>query len=440
MTVWIDAEDLFAHARQGARPSGIQRVALALGAALREAAPGAVRFVRHDIAGGTLREVAWAEVAALSDALAAPPAPRPAPAPAPRLRGALAGLPVELRQPLAEAARAQAAALRAALRAAKAAPSAVRRRLSRPPSGAELRALAQPGDVLAAFGSPWPEPRYAALVGGLRAATGLRFALLVHDVIPLTRPEFCDPALVAQFDAFLRGCLPIADRLMTVSRATAAALAGWAATQGVAMGAAPAPIPLGLGIATDRAAALPGGLAPGGYVLMVGTIEARKNHLLAFRAWRRLLAEMPRDAVPVLVFAGRIGWMVGDLLRALDNTAWLDGRIVHVDAPDDALLAALYRGCRFTLFPSHDEGWGLPVRESLAFGKACVASDRGAVPEAGGGLCLSIDPDDAAGAAAVLRRAIEDPALVPGLEARIRAEHRPVPWSATAAEVLRLLG
>ena len=97
-----------------------------------------------------------------------------------------------------------------------------------------------------------------------------------------------------------------------------------------------------------RSARLP---PPGSYALIVSTIEARKNHLLLFRVWRRMLEEMPPERVPTLVFAGRIGWLVADLMQQIANTDNLGGKLMIIESPSDAELAALYDGCLFTLFP-----------------------------------------------------------------------------------------
>jgi glycosyltransferase involved in cell wall biosynthesis len=174
-------------------------------------------------------------------------------------------------------------------------------------------------------------------------------------------------------------------------------------------------------------------------VLFVSTIEARKNHLLLFRAWRRLLAEMPDDQVPSLVFAGRVGWLVDDLLTQLDNTNHLDGRIVLVEDPSDADLAALYRGCLFTVFPSLAEGWGLPVTESLAFGKPCLIADTTALPEAGGDFARYFDPDDLNDAVRAIRAVLEDRAGLAAWTDRIAREFRPTPWSASAEALIAAL-
>ena len=131
--------------------------------------------------------------------------------------------------------------------------------------------------------------------------------------------------------------------------------------RGIALPGPVRTIPIGTGFgkpavapARPPARALP---PAGSYALFVSTIEGRKNHALLVRVWRRLLADLPAARVPTLVFAGRIGSLVSDLLGQLVNTGWLGGRVVIVEDPSDAELETLYRGCLFTLFPSFAEGW-----------------------------------------------------------------------------------
>jgi glycosyltransferase involved in cell wall biosynthesis len=208
-------------------------------------------------------------------------------------------------------------------------------------------------------------------------------------------------------------------------------------------------VPIGTGFgeaAHCSASARPAGLpAPGSYVLFVSTVEVRKNHALLFSVWRKLEDEVRagvRDAasVPILVFAGRVGWLVSDLLGQLENTHWLHGKVRLIPDPSDAELRALYRGCLFTAFPSWFEGWGLPVSESLAFGKPCLASCATALPEAGGDLCRYFDPGDVASAHQAIAALLDTPGALAAWEDRVRREFRPVPWSATAAAVLEATG
>ena len=78
--------------------------------------------------------------------------------------------------------------------------------------------------------------------------------------------------------------------------------------------------------------------------------------------------------VPRLVFVGRPGWRVRDLMDQLKLTTNLNNRILLLHDLSDSELVALYKAAMFTVFPSFEEGWGLPVGESLVFGRPCVAS------------------------------------------------------------------
>ena len=124
-----------------------------------------------------------------------------------------------------------------------------------------------------------------------------------------------------------------------------------------------------------------------------GTIEARKNHELLHHLWDRLVATYG-DETPPLVLVGMIGWGNIDLRDQMRMNRRVAGKIVLLSDLPDGDLFWLYEHCLFTLFPSHYEGWGLPVVESLALGTPRVMSDAPAVREATQGLVPTLDPLD----------------------------------------------
>jgi glycosyltransferase involved in cell wall biosynthesis len=468
--LWIDVEDLFEYARGNKRPSGIQRLAFEIYRTMQEDrdAAGLVQFVRHDVPRNSFRTVRWSEMAdvfaKLTDLESAPPiarangiAPR---RPARRFIGRwLHRLTPSLRPLVISVVLAQGEAFRAWARLGAAVWNGLRqrvkRRMKRTPvgrseypsedagaAGSAVVSFADcgaPGDIILVLGSPWSHPDYAALVSEQRQH-GLRFALLVYDLIPIRRPEWCDRGLVRLFRDWFGTVLPLCDFVFAISRATASDVEAFARATQVVLPGRVVPIPIGTGFSSQPQSLDATGrqiLPAGSYALFVSTIEARKNHTLLFRVWRRLLEEMPAECVPTLVFAGRIGWLVDDLMRQIANTDHLDGKLVVIEDPTDADLAGLYRGCLFTLFPSFYEGWGLPVTESLAFGKPCIISNRTALPEAGGRLARTFDPDNLHDAYRIIRQTIEDRPGLARWEAEVRREFRPVPWSATVAAILR---
>ena len=157
--------------------------------------------------------------------------------------------------------------------------------------------------------------------------------------------------------------------------------------------------------------------------------------MLLVRAWRRLLDEMPAAEVPALVFAGRVGYMVADLMQELRNSAFLGGKVVLVDHPDDAELAALYRGCLFTVFPSLYEGWGLPVTESLAFGKPCLVARGDLAARSRRRARPLFRPGSVTDARAGTPRHAGRPRGLRAWEAQVRREFRPVPWADMARAI-----
>ncbi|MBV9653114.1 MAG: glycosyltransferase family 4 protein [Acetobacteraceae bacterium] len=492
-TIWVDVEDLFDYAAANPRPSGIQRLAFAIYCVLHERLGPRVQFVRHEPSATSFRIVPWQAVSALFDDLVSPQqqeaerllnAVRRLLAGPPligrafsrqNMAGAVRRLPPRVStqlirfgvlQPVAwRALRDLGRALIDARRGAGAAPQdlpAAADGLSTaevpplppapaaPASGADVAAFAaraRPQDVVLVLGAPWFHRDYGGLLAAVRARHGIRVALLLYDLIPLRRPEWCDKRLVRQFASWFAGTIPQCDDLFAISRASAEDVALYARQHGLRLPGPVRPIPIGTGfspLATEpvpvEAPAEEADLAllpePGSYVLFVSTVEARKNHVLLFRVWRQLLDDLPADRVPTLVFAGRVGWLVADLMQQLENANYLDGKIVLVRDPTDAELRALYAGCLFTVFPSLFEGWGLPVTESLALGRPCVISSCTSLPEAGGSLARYFDPEDTADAYRAIRSVIEDQAGLAAWTERVRREFQPVGWEATATAIL----
>lgn len=455
--IWVDVGSLYAYATAQRRPSGIQRVEIEIQRALREAYPDRVRFCRPAGEGSDYAVVPWAQVVELFAGMADGPAESQAkPAVAPTsparawLRRQAHRLPSDTRLALGQTARAllqagQAGAsvpgtvARAMARRRHA--DAISRRAGLAGGTAQFRQEAARGGIMLSLGANWGDLRDHERIRSIREKYGLRHGMLLYDVIPLRRPEWCDHGLTRDFRRWFETTVPEADWLLTISYATALDVTWGARQLGVTLRSSPQPIPMGSGFGLTAVAADTSELpAPGTYVLFVSTLEARKNHALLLRVWRRLLEELPPDRVPTLVFAGRVGWLVADLMQQLRNADYLGGKIRLVEEPSDAAVAALYRGCLFTLYPSLYEGWGLPVTESLAFGRACLASDRTSLPEAGGDYARYFDPENAAACFDAVADWILHPEKPAQAAERIRQEFVPVPWSATADALGRALG
>lgn len=290
------------------------------------------------------------------------------------------------------------------------------------------------GDIICSLGAPWANAGWTLAMDRLLARSRARYAFLCYDIIPVSHP-FYYPVGNGPFREWLDWSVRHACFALAISRHTAKELD----RHRQALGAPTFPtevIRLGDTFrVAEGGATIPPLLAGKPYVLFVSTIEARKNHRMLFDAWRLLSAQLG-DACPRLVWVGSLGWLVGDLLTSLKSCENLGGQIVHLQHVSDGDLSALYRGAWLTVYPSLVEGWGLPVGESLAHGKVCIASQESSMPEVGGDLALYIDPYQPRALVELLLRLHRDPAEVAQLERRIEAEWRPSPWSLCSRQIL----
>ncbi len=156
------------------------------------------------------------------------------------------------------------------------------------------------------------------------------------------------------------------------------------------------------------------------YVLVVGTIETRKNAWRLAQAWKRL-TEQTDIEVPRLVFAGKPGWLNIEFEQLMDATQQLGGWVQFVRNPSDIELQFLYQHCQFTAMVSIYEGWGLPVGEGLSFGKTGIVGDNSSLPEVGGDLVEYCNAQSINSIYEASRQLIENSTHRKQLEAKIAA-------------------
>ena len=292
-------------------------------------------------------------------------------------------------------------------------------------------------DILLNLGSSWSLDGYLEAI----EAQGFGYAPFIHDLIAVTNPELCDADVARQFRAWLDGALDLADHLLVNSRATLDALLTFAEESGHPIDrSAVTVIPLDADFRSSEPigdqALQRWSLTPGGYVLFVGTIEPRKNHMLAFDAWERLLATHGADAAPPLVCVGGQGWLSDGIFARLAASGALKAHVRMLHDVSDEELAQLYRHCLFTLYPSEDEGWGLPITEALCHGKIPLIAAASSVREAGAGIASSFAPGSPDDLVARLEELLFDPDHRAAREDQVRRQFHPRAWSAIATQIL----
>jgi len=301
-----------------------------------------------------------------------------------------------------------------------------------------LRVPFVPGDVLLSLGGTFATPGHPAAVEAARGQ-GATVVRMIYDMVPVTKPQWLAPRSVEV--AWLRHVATRSDVVLAISECTRREFADYCREAGLALprtevvrlgdvipGAAPA----------DRPAPLPRFVPRRPFFLCVSSLNVRKNHRCLYDAWSVLAADRG-EACPDLLCTGMSHDHVGELVHEIRHDRAVNRHIHLLDGIRDAELDWYYRHCVATIYPSKHEGWGLPVAESLGYGKLCLASSAASMPE------ISELPEffaahDTPRLVELVSRAVDDPAWLADHEGRIRRTFRPTAWTDTAAAVLAAVG
>lgn len=221
--------------------------------------------------------------------------------------------------------------------------------------------------------------------------SGVRAVYYVHDLIPITHPQFARAGVPQRHRTRMLTVLRHGAAVIANSADSVQALGAFAKEAGLAM---PPALIAPLGVDRAQPSNAPPHLgAP--YFVMLGTIEGRKNHALMLRVWRRLIPRMG-EKTPKLVIIGQRGWQADEIFRQLDSDASLRAHVMELGRCDDAELRRWLGGARALLFPSFVEGQGLPLIEALAAGVPVIASDLAVFRETAGDIPDYLAPEDEA--------------------------------------------
>ena len=242
------------------------------------------------------------------------------------------------------------------------------------------------------------KPGFAAWIRRAR----VRPVFVVHDLIPITHPEFCRPGEGQRHEQRMRSVLQHASGVVANSQHTLEALRRFAAERTWRMPTAQAAHLAGSAdISSGLADAGPPVSAP--YFVVLGTIEPRKNHILLLQVWRRLI-ETHGESAPRLVIIGQRGWECENVVDLLERSELLKSHVIELAHCDDAALSRYLQHARALLFPSFAEGYGMPLVEALTVGVPVIASDLAVFREVAGAVPDYLSAIDGLGWA----KAIED--------------------------------
>lgn len=281
---------------------------------------------------------------------------------------------------------------------------------------------------------PWLPPRSASLFHGLNQRLPRRSypvsVVTIHDLFPLTSTKYSAPSFQNRFTEVLQDAVSRADRIIAVSHATREELlrhtdASAERIRVIHHGVDPIPAASSeernlfrkevLGLALEEK-----------FFLNVGVIQVRKNIANVVRAVAALAGYR-------LVLAGGDGYGA-DAIHDLIEREGLSNRIVRLGHVSTETLRLLYWTASALVFPSLEEGFGMPLLEAMTCGLPVITSNCSAMPEVAGDAAAFVDPLDVAQIREAMRRVIEDEAYATNLRRRGRARASRFTWAQCAEQ------
>jgi glycosyltransferase involved in cell wall biosynthesis len=282
------------------------------------------------------------------------------------------------------------------------------------------------------FWLPWQAPLFHSLAQRPPAFHFRKEIVTVFDIFPITGENYSTPDFRKKFSDLLLQATERATRVITSSHATERLLVSHASVAPEKIRV----IPLGVDPPTNtlspqermqQRARILGG--EGKMILSVGVIQTRKNTLNMVKALKTLPASYK------LVLSGGDGYG-SEAIHEFTRAESLGDRVITLGFVDDAKLARLYQAASVFLFPSFEEGFGIPVLEAMSHGVPVVTSNVSSMPEVGGEAALYIDPHSPEDIAQKVRQAVEDGALRDDLAQRGTARASEFTWRRTAEKTL----
>ena len=230
------------------------------------------------------------------------------------------------------------------------------------------------------------DPRFRRWLG----QNDVRPIYFVHDLIPVTHPEFCRQGEMPKHHERMRTVLSTGTGIVANSEATLRDLEAFAQAEKLTV---PPSLAALLGSTPFERHEPSKAINTRPYFVILGTIEARKNHLMLLHVWTRMVEKLG-DSAPQLLVIGQRGWEAEQVLDILDRGERLKGTVVEIGGCSDQELTDYLVNARALLFPSLVEGYGLPLVEALRSGTPAIASDLAVFREIAQDVPDYLDPLD----------------------------------------------
>ena len=259
----------------------------------------------------------------------------------------------------------------------------------------------------------------------------------IHDVSYLEHPEFFPASRRIQLRVSVERTVRRAAKILTLSEFSRQGIARSYGLDPDKVAVVPAACSeIFRPVARQKAASFVEGRfqidAP--FVLNVGDLQPRKNPLGLIRAFEELVGTCP-ELPHHLVLVGKDTWYSPRVHQAAENSPF-GNRIHFTGYVDDAELLQLYNACDIFVFPSFYEGFGIPILEAMACGRAVACSNTSAMPEVAGTAAVLFDPHSTEAMMASMRELLRNAELRSRKERLGQQNAARFSWKGTAKQTL----
>lgn len=294
-----------------------------------------------------------------------------------------------------------------------------------------------PGDCIFSIGSECYEHPQQLQAYQHLAQRGGKLIRMIYDMIPSSQPHWVYAATTKVFEEAAIQLIRDSHHLLTISKHSKNDILRFAEHHNLQT----PPISvirlgdqLEPGNERDTSTQPPEIIPTRPFWLCLGTVEPRKNYRLLQQTWRILATREPL-LCPDLVCIGSHDTREAQLLHEIRHDPLINQRIYLLDQINDRHLSWYFDHCLATIFPSFAEGWGLPVAESLARGKLCLASRSSSIPEISE-YSILFDPLDPTSLADLIQQTQADEKARKEKEAMIANGYAITEWSHTSRQIL----
>jgi len=292
-------------------------------------------------------------------------------------------------------------------------------------------------DLVLILGGNWAFSTFMPSIERVkRNVHGLKSVHVIFDLIPVVQPGFFPEAMEESYANYIEKVLEVSDLSLAISEYTKKDAMAYAEKKGIKPNIIE---PFRLGddfVKIESSKPSHKSIEANNYIFCVGTVEVRKNHQLLYNVYK--LAKQQGIKLPKIVIVGKKGWLADSTIHLLKYDPDISDQVIMLNRCSDKEMAWLYENCLFTIYPSYYEGWGLPIAETLRYGKLCLSSNTSSMPEVGKDLVEYFSPFDAAGCLKIVEKFLDKKTLTKK-ESLIKSNYKTTSWDDTFNQTVKII-